>query len=97
MASRRLQVMCINRRPNRVDPHGHIYAIGGVDGGVRWKHSEEDAIRFIEQGLIDYFVNVNNRPVAVHVAVHLGHKYLKTVADSYTPNNLLSLPECPPI
>jgi len=87
--------MCINRRPNRVDPHGHIYAIGGMENGVRWKHTETDAIRNIEQNLIDYFVNVNNRPVPVVVAVHLGNKYLKTVADAYSPNNLLALQECP--
>jgi hypothetical protein len=95
MASRRLQVMCINRRPNRVDPHGHIYAIGGMIGGQNWKQTEEDAIRNIEQNQIDYFVSVNGRVVEIVVATHLGHKYLKTVADAYRPDNLLSLDECP--
>jgi hypothetical protein len=95
MASRRLQVMCINRRPNRIDPHGHIYAIGGMIGGQRWKQTEEDAIRNIEQNEIDYFVTVNGRTVQIVVATHLGHKYLKTVADGFRPDNLLSLDECP--
>jgi hypothetical protein len=35
--------------------------------------------------------------VWVIVAVsRLGHKYLKTEADGEQPDNLLSLPECPP-
>lgn len=95
MASRRLQVMCINRRPNRVDPHGHIYAIGGMIGGQSWRQPEEEAIRNIEQNQIDYFVSVNGHTVMVEVAIHLGNKYLKTVADTYRPDNLLSLQECP--
>jgi hypothetical protein len=28
------------------------------------------------------------------LATHNGRKYLKTTADSYRPDNLLSLPEC---
>jgi hypothetical protein len=31
----------------------------------------------------------------VIVAVHNGHKYIKTKADGIQPDNLLSLPECP--
>ncbi len=40
-------------------------------------------------------VKVQNRIVNVVVAVsRFGNKYLKTVADSDHPNNLLSLYEC---
>src|SRR5258708_1252987 len=72
MASRRLQVMCINKRGSHYNPHERIEAIGGIENGVRWRHLEDDAIRNIERDLIDYFVNVNNRPVKVIVAVHNG-------------------------
>lgn len=95
MPTRQLQVMCINRRPNRVDPHGHIYAIGGVSAGARWRHAEEEAIRSIEQDALSYFVSVNGRTVWVVVAFHLGHRYLKTQDDAYLPDNLLSLPDGP--
>jgi hypothetical protein len=56
---------------------------------------EEDAIKAIENRQWDFFVLVNGREVDVIVASHEGRKYLKTTADGYAPNNLLSLPECP--
>lgn len=56
---------------------------------------EVDAIAGIENGTYRFFVNAGGRSVRVVVAVRLGRKYLKTEADGETPNNLLSLPECP--
>ncbi|WP_414648332.1 DUF3892 domain-containing protein, partial [Dinghuibacter sp.] len=37
---------------------------------------------------------VKGRSVNVVVAQRNGRKYLKTEADAYRPDNLLSLPEC---
>ena len=37
----------------------------------------------------------DGRRADVIVATRNGHKYLKTEADYDTPDNLLSLPECP--
>lgn len=57
-------------------------------------HTEDAAIRSIEQGVHSYFVSVGGKRVDVIVATHGGRKYLKTTADGYAPNNLLNLPDC---
>jgi hypothetical protein len=92
----RAQIKCINKT-NRFDPHDRIHSIGGVnsDGG-RWKMSQKDAIRDIENGTYTFFVSAGGRTADVIVATsRYGNKYLKTVADGEQPDNLLSLPECP--
>jgi hypothetical protein len=43
----------------------------------------------------DFHTSVGGKSAWVVVAVHNSRKYLKTTADGYAPNNLLSLPECP--
>jgi hypothetical protein len=93
MASRH-QVSCINKRIHG-DPHERIENIGGVSDGKQWKLSEDEAISGIESGKWAFYVSVGGRSVDVVVAAHKGRKYLKTVADGYAPDNLLSLPECP--
>jgi len=87
-------VLCINKREHH-NPHERIINIGGVDGGVRWKRSQQQAIADIEANSQAYYTSVNGKSVWVIVALHDGHKYIKTEADSTTSNNLLSLPECP--
>jgi len=58
--------------------------------------SEADVIDDIDRtGSNSYYVSVNGRQVNVVTAVHNGRKYIKTQADGYAPNNLLSLPEPP--
>ena len=89
-----IQVQCINKT-NRSDPHDRIHAIGGVANGTRWKLTEQQAIADIEAGKRAFYVQPPGRPRAdVIVAVHVGRKYLKTIADGLQPNNLLALPEC---
>ena len=51
----RRRVDCINKR-DRLDPHDRIEAIGGVDGGRRWRRAEADAIADIESGRVGYYV-----------------------------------------
>ncbi|MFA5252271.1 MAG: DUF3892 domain-containing protein [Phycisphaerae bacterium] len=94
MATRH-RIQCINKS-DRYNPHERIINIGGVNAdGKRWKITETEAIRGIEDGKWLFFVNVNNKEVDVIIAVsQWGHKYLKTKADGEHPNNLLSLPEC---
>lgn len=89
------EIKCI-RKSDRMNPHERITAIGGVNAdGSNWKLSQEQAISGIEQGQWTFFVKAQNRAVDVVVAVsRFGNKYLKTVADSEQPNNLLSLYEC---
>lgn len=89
MARRR--VTCINKRGSHYDPHERISHIGG-DG---WKLSEGEAIRAIENYTSSFYTLVNGKEADVIVDTRNGRKYLKTTADGYRPDNLLSLPECP--
>jgi hypothetical protein len=88
------QVSCITKREHQ-NPHERIQGIGGVSGGTRWWRPENDAITDVERDSTSYHVSVGGKTVRVIVAAHNGRKYLKTEADGYAPNNLLSLPECP--
>lgn len=91
------QVRCINKS-DRYNPHERILSIGGLNpDGTRWKLKQQDAIEGIEQGKWSFYVNSGGKTVSVIVATSThGYKYLKTEADGEHPNNLLSLPECPP-
>jgi hypothetical protein len=91
-----IQVKCINKS-NRYDAHERIKNIGGVNSdGTRWKLTQEAAIEGIETGKYSFYVSVQGKAVRVVVATsRYGHKYIKTEADGESPNNLLSLPECP--
>jgi hypothetical protein len=92
----RIEIRCINKT-DRYNPHERISHVGGVNvDGTRWKVTEDEAIAGIESGKWAFYVSQQGRTVDVVVAVSAhGHKYLKTVADSVQPDNLLSLPECP--
>ena len=89
------QVKCINKRPSHYDRYHRIQAIGGADGSVRWKRSEEDAIKDVKRDPQAYYTHVNGKSAWVVVANHQGKEYLKTEADDYQTDNLLALPECP--
>jgi Protein of unknown function (DUF3892) len=89
------QVLCINKS-DRMNPHERIAYIGGInDKGQRWKVTQAEAVQGIEAGRWHFHVRVGSRDVRVVVAVSpQGNKYIKTEADGYQPDNLLSLPEC---
>ena len=87
------QIHCINKDP-REDRYHSITHVGGFTDR-RWKITQQDAIRFIERGEWGFFTQVNGRRRNVIVASRNGRKYIKTEADQDTPDNLLSLPECP--
>jgi len=89
------EVQCINKQ-DRYSAWERITHIGGVNGGSRWRMTQEEAITAIEQKRIEFFVSQGFNRVRVIVAVsQYGKKYLKTEGDGEQPNNLLSLPECP--
>jgi hypothetical protein len=92
-----LQVQCINKS-RRSDAHERILNIGGGNpGGGRWKLAEPQAIKAIKEGRTAFYVErPPGRRVKVIIATHRGREYLKTQADGLKPDNLLSLPECPP-
>lgn len=87
------QVKCINKNP-REDRYHSITHIGGF-GTSQWKLTLADAIQRIESGKEAFHTLVNGHHRRIIVATRLGRKYLKTEADQDTPDNLLSLPECP--
>jgi len=87
----RFQVTCINKRGDHLDPHERIEYVGSQG---RWKLSEANAIRRIKSGNDSFYTLVNGREAAVIVATHDDREYLKTTADGYRPDNLLSLAEC---
>ncbi len=82
------RIECINKQP-REDPHKRIEHVGGRG----WKLTTDEAIANIENGE-SYVVVAGEHTANVIVAEHNGHKYLKTEADGYSPDNLLSLAEC---
>lgn len=85
-----LQVTCITKRGGHYNAHERIQAIGGVN----WSHTEDQAIANVERNPESYYVAAGGKSVWVVVAKHNGRKYLKTQPDGYSPDNLLSLPEC---
>jgi hypothetical protein len=84
------QVTCIIKR-NRSNPHERIEYLGQQGD---WVASEDTIIRWIEIKAHSFYTSVNGRAARVVVAEHNGRKYLKTTADGYSPDNLLSLPDC---
>lgn len=84
-----LQITCITADGRDADQR--IDAVGGAG----FYHRIDDAISFIENRTHNYWTMVNGRATDVVVAMRPnGRKYLKTVADSYEPNNLLALRTC---
>jgi len=90
-----VQITCINKT-NRMDAHERIHSVGGINpDGTRWKLAEDDAIAGIKVGKWRFWTSAGGKSVWVIVAhTSSGHEYLKTEADGFQPNNLLSLPEC---
>lgn len=86
------KVTCINKRGGHSNPHERIEYIGNQENG--WKIAEDSAISRIESGADSFYTEVGGKRADVVVAIHNGRKYLKTTADGYSPDNLLSLGEC---
>lgn len=95
MASRH-EVLCINKT-DRPNPHERIKSIGGKNAdGKAWKLSQDEAIRAIQQQTHSFYVRRGGSTANVVVTKsRYGNLYLKTEADGESPDNLLSLPECP--
>jgi hypothetical protein len=68
----------------------YITHIGGVWGTI----TEEQAIRDIDTHTHTYYTLVGGRRANIHPHQGRHRRFLKTDADGYVPNNLLSLPNC---
>lgn len=92
--TRQIRCVCKNERYN---PNDRITHIGGVHlGGKRWKLTQQEAIRGIEDGRFRFYVNAAGERNWLVVAFSVfGNLYLKTEFDKDEPNSLLNLPECP--
>jgi hypothetical protein len=92
----RARIQCINKS-DRDNPWERITHAGGTNpDGQRWHRTQEQIIAWIENREYEFYVMVGNHEVDVVVAKSTwGNKYIKTVPDRDTPDNLLSLPECP--
>jgi hypothetical protein len=89
----RAEIKCINKDPRQDRYHSITHVGGYVD--KPWKITQEDAIGKIKRGEWEFYTTANGHQTDVVVAMRQSREYLKTKADYDTPDNLLSLPECP--
>jgi len=84
------------RKPNRLSLHEHITHIGNRIAG--WIITREDAIQQIDSNTDSFYVVDPRNPNRVAwvgvVREHGKSPYLRTHADGYWNDNLLSLPQC---
>lgn len=93
--AQRVKISCINKN-DRYSAYEKISHVGGINAnGTRWKLTLTEAINYIENYTYAFYTSVGGHERNVVVASRNGSKYLKTEADLDTPDNLLSLPECP--
>lgn len=90
-----VQISCINKTDRQARWERISHVGGRNDDGTRWRMTQADAIRAIEDGKYAFYTHVDRESSWVIVATREGRKYLKTEADTTTKDNLLSLPECP--
>jgi uncharacterized protein DUF3892 len=89
------QVTCITK-PHPHSPREHITHVGGLNGsGGYWYHTREQVANMIDSGQYYFHVKVGRYDVPVTTYVRNGVKFIRTVADDTTRDNLLSLDQCP--
>jgi len=93
-----VQVSCITK-PQPSNPKQRIKGLGGMNGdGSPWWMTLDAAIAMVESGRFFFYVldkdGTTPNPIVVDVST-AGNKFLRTVFDETTSNNLLSLPQCP--
>jgi hypothetical protein len=88
------QVTCITK-PHHMSPLEHITHVGGLNqNGGSWYYTREEVADMIDSGQYQFHVIVGRYNVPVTTYVRNGVKFLRTVPDQTTRDNLLSLNEC---
>jgi hypothetical protein len=94
-----VQVSCIRKRGDHLNPHERIQGLGGVHGGQQWYMPEEDIIAELKKAAIsrqwNFYTLVDRKRADVIVGSREGIAYLRTTADDSKRDNLLSLLDCP--
>jgi hypothetical protein len=87
-------IRCVNKGYGRL-PHERILNVGGInEDGSRWKQSQQQTVKEIEDGAWEYHSQLTWRRERIVVATYLGQKYIKGYEDDIQPNTLLALPDC---
>jgi hypothetical protein len=84
-----VQVKCINKQPRNSTHEGITHL-----GGQGWKWARAEVIQSIETGSNTFFTQVDGRRSNIGVVEGPHGKYVRTHADGYYNDNLLSLIEC---
>lgn len=89
-------VTCINKQP-RHNPHEGITHLGGLDSQRgKWYDTRAAVVHAIENNGHEFYTLVNNQTTPIGVVREAGKDpYLRTYANGYYNDNLLSLNECP--
>jgi hypothetical protein len=85
------------RKPNRQSSHEHISHVGNISNSVNdWISPRADIIHFINSKTHTFYVSEGGKRSEVGVVNPNDGRspFLRTYADNYYNDNLLSLPEC---
>lgn len=79
------------------EPHRRVSHLHGWAGQNQWRHTQGEAIEYIQQGLFSYYLHHNDRAVRLSVGqTHRGDCFLKAESDGESPALLLQLPVANP-
>ena len=83
------------RKRDRMNTHEHITHVGNIVSS-NWIWSREEVIRNIEQKIDTFYVQENGHRSEVGIMRPADGRapFLRTYADGYWNDNLLSLPNC---
>ena len=85
-----MQVTCINKQP-RDNPYEGITHLGGP----KWRWTRQQVIDSINSRTNTFFTLVGGKRADIGVVEGPSGPYVRTYADGYYNDNLLSLTECP--
>ncbi len=96
------QITCIQKRGSHSNPNENIKVVAGIHipSGQKFWMKQEEVMARIDKGDQFFVAGADGSQAQVKVFVHFppwqpqGSRYIATVADDSTDDNLLSLPDC---